>query len=555
MDYRVLNEGTIKNRYPLPLIKETLMRLSQAKWFSKLDVRGAYNLIRMKEGDEWKTAFRTRYGLYESLVMPFGLTNAPATFQHFINTALAPFLNTFATAYIDDILIYSDTLEEHKEHIQKILGELTRHGLHLKPENCEFHRQHVKYLGLIIGVEGIRIDKVKVEAIQEWPTPERLRDVRAFLGFANFYRRFIKGYSEVIRPMTLLTQKEMKFPWGIAQQEAFGQLKKAFTSAPVLARFDYDRDAIVETDASDFVSAGVLSQYDDQGILHPVAFYSKKHAPAECNYEIYDKELLAVVRAFEEWRAELQSVRNPVQVFTDHKNLEYFTTTKLLNRRQTRWSQFLSQFDFKIVYRPGKAGGKPDALTRRSGDLPREGDERLAHNEQVLLKPGNILPLEIGSGKDALVIDLRPIEEWKEKPQRNLRLLADTLPRDGRTPLQKLFDEAHETDPFLTEILTCLQEGTQHQRKITLGDCGEGNGRLTYRTRLYVPEYEPLRLHLMREHYDPPAAGHPGRAKTLELLRRKYHWPRMRDDIMRYIRNCHTCQRSRTSRHAPYGVL
>ena len=299
MDYRVLNEGTIKTRYPLHLIKETLMHLSQAKWFSKLDVQGAYNLIRMKEGDESKTAFRTQFELYKLLVMPFGLTNAPATFQNFINTALAPFLDTFTTAYLDDILIYSNTLEEHKEHIGKILGELTKHGLHLKIEKCEFHRRHVKYLELIIGVEGIQMDKVKVEAIQEWPTPKRVRDVRAFPGFANFYRHFIKGYSEVIRPLTPLTRKEMKFQWETDQQEAFAELKKAFTSAPVFARFDYDRDAIVGTDASDFVSAGVLSQYDDQGILHPVAFFSKKHAPAECTYEIYDKELLAVVRAFE----------------------------------------------------------------------------------------------------------------------------------------------------------------------------------------------------------------------------------------------------------------
>ena len=233
----------------------------------------------------------------------------------------------------------------------------------------------------------------------------------------------------------------------------------------MLARFDFERDAVVETDTSDYVSAGVLSQYDDQGILHPVTFFSKKHAPAECNYEIYDKELLEVVRAFEEWRAESQSVINPVQVLTDHQNLEYFTTTKLLNCRQTCWSQFLSQFSFKIVYRPGNARGKSDALTRRSGDLSKEGNERLAHNEQVLLKPGNILRLEIGRGEDELVIDLRPTKEWKKKPQWNLRWLAHTPPRDGRAPLQKLFDEAYHTDLVPTEILNRLRRGNQHHMK------------------------------------------------------------------------------------------
>ena len=209
---------------------------------------------------------------------------------------------------------------------------------------------------------------------------------------------------------------------------------------------------------------------------------------------------------------------NPVKVLTDHKNLEYFTTTKLLNRRQTRWSHFLSQFNFQIVFRPGKAGGKPDALTRRSGDLPKEGDKRLAHDEQVLLKPGNILQLEIGSGEDALVVELRPTEEEKKKPQRNLRLLVDTPPRDGRTPLQKRFDKAYHTDPFPTEILNCLRGGTQHHKQITLGDCGEDHAHLTYRNNLSVPDHEPLRLHLMQEHLDPPAMGHPGRAKALEPL-------------------------------------
>jgi hypothetical protein len=265
VDYRGLNEGTIKDRYPLPLIQETLMRLSRAKYFTKLDVRGAYNLVRMREGDEWKTAFRTRYGLFESLVMPFGLTNAPATFQHFINDVLAPFLDIFATAYLDDILIYSDNLEEHRDHVKQILTVLEKNGLHLKPEKCEFHQQEVKYLGLIIGTNGIKMDPVKVETVVNWPQPEKLYDVRSFIGFANFYRRFIKGYSELVRPMTELTKKERKFEWGEEQQKAFTALKEAFVSAPVLARFDFNKDVIVETDASDYVSAGVLSQHVTPG--------------------------------------------------------------------------------------------------------------------------------------------------------------------------------------------------------------------------------------------------------------------------------------------------
>ena len=177
-------------------------------------------------------------------------------------------------------------------------------------------------------------------------------------------------------------------------QTAIDTLKTAFTTAPVLRHFDHDSEIIVKTDALDYVSAGILSQYDDEGILHPVAFFSRKHSPAECNYEIYDKELMAIVRCFEEWRPELEGVLHPIQVLSDYGNLEYFMSTKLLNRRQTRWAEFLSRFNFKIVYCPGKAGGKPDALTRRSEDLPEGGDERLQHMEQTVLKPKN-LPQEL----------------------------------------------------------------------------------------------------------------------------------------------------------------
>ena len=191
MYYRAVNEGTIKNRYPLALVKETLMRLAQARIFTMLDVRGAYNLIQMKKGDEWKTAFRMRYGLFESLVMPLGLTNAPATLQNFINDALSSYQDNFVTAYLDNILIYSNNLPEHQDHVKQILAALTKQGLNLKPDKCEFHTQEVKDLGLIVGAEEIKMDRVEVESITEWRTPQRLRDLRTFLEFANFYRRFI----------------------------------------------------------------------------------------------------------------------------------------------------------------------------------------------------------------------------------------------------------------------------------------------------------------------------------------------------------------------------
>ena len=334
--YHGLNEGTIKDRYPLPLIRETLAQLSRARFYTTLDIRSAYNLIRMKQGEEWKTAFRTCYGLFESLVMPFGLTNAPATFQKFINDFLRPYLDIFCTAYIDDILIYSNTLAEHRGHVRRVLEALKAAGLHLKPKKCEFHQESVRYLGVIISRHGVQMDPSKVETILNWEAPRTPTEVREFLGFANFYRRFIKDYSKVVAPMVALTKRNHTFEWDAKCSTAFQFLKTVFTSVPVLRHFNPDSEILVETDASDYVSAGILSQRVDEGVLHPVAFFSKKHTPAECNYEIYDKELMAIVRCFEEWRSELASTPHPILVLSDHRNLEYFMSTKLLNRRQAR---------------------------------------------------------------------------------------------------------------------------------------------------------------------------------------------------------------------------
>src|SRR5690606_26027912 len=400
----------------------------------------------------------------------------------------------------------------------------------------EFHRTEVGYLGLIISRDGVKMDPKKVQAITAWEAPTNIHDVRAFLGFANFYRRFIDGYSRVVAPLVNLTRKAVKFEWDSTCEAAFTALKQQFTTAPILRHFDPDREVLVETDASDYVSAEILSQRDDCGTLHPVAFYSKKHSPAECNYEIYDKELLAIVRCFEEWRAELESTPFPIQVLTDHKNLEYFMTTKLLNRRQARWSEFLSRFDFKITYRPGKAGGKPDALTRRSGDLPREGDERLALQHQVVLKPKNLDPAILtlaatGTGMDGI-----------DNP-------------GPRASLEELFDEGYAKDPLPQAVIKQLQEGQSRSKQLSLAECEVCNGRLIYRERVYVPDYPPLKLRLIQDFHATPAAGHPGRSKTLELLSRQYHWPLMRKEVDRFVRNCHTCQRSRTSRHAPFGIL
>lgn len=300
VDYRALNNVTVKDRYPLPLIKESLNNLAGVKYFSKIDIVSALNNIRMRKGEEYLTAFRTRFGLYESLVMPFGMTGAPATFQRYTNDALREHLDIFCTANLDDILIYSRTRSEHEAHLRMVLEALRGAGLYAKISKCEFFMTETKFLGLIIGRDGIRMDPEKVRTVRDWKTPTCLTDIQAFLGFGNFYRRFIRDYLKITAPLNRLTVKGVAFDWTADCRKAFESLKSAFSTAPILAPFDWEKDVILETDASDYVSAGVLSQVGDDRILRPVAFYSKKHTATGCNYEIYEKELMAIIRCFEE---------------------------------------------------------------------------------------------------------------------------------------------------------------------------------------------------------------------------------------------------------------
>ncbi|EIE91434.1 hypothetical protein G6F46_012399 [Rhizopus delemar] len=366
-------------------------RLSTAKVYTKLDIRNAYHRIRIAEGDEWKTAFRTQYGLFEYTVMPFGLTNAPASFQGLINDTLREFLDLFVVVYLDDILIYSENLTDHYNHVNLVLEKLRGAGLYAKAEKCEFDVTEVEFLGFKISPKGIFMDQSKVSAITNWSTPRSVHDIQVFLGFSNFFRRFIQDYSKLTVPMTALTKKNVPFVWSTEADQSFQQLKTAFTSAPILHHFDPSSKIIIETDASDFAIAGVLSQYGSDSLLHPVAFYSRKLNTTEVNYDIYDKELLAIIECFKTWRHYLQGASHQITVYTDHKNLEYFATTKSLNRRQARWSIFMSSFDFFITYRPGTKNPKADALSRRS-DMAFQGEvnlkqpnQRLFHPEQVVL--------------------------------------------------------------------------------------------------------------------------------------------------------------------------
>ena len=375
VDYRGLNERTIKNRYPLPLVDEMLDRLSGAKVFSKIDVRDAYHRIPIREGDQWKTAFRTRYGHFEYLVMPFGLANAPATFQAYIHRALAGLVDIVCIVYLDDILVFSNNENEHWGHVQEVLKRLRDAKLYCKLSKCLFNQKQIHFLGYVVSAEGISMEPERVATIVEWPVPKSYHDIQVFLGFANFYRRFIHKYSSITAPITELLKgmekgrKKGPFIWTPAADAAFEDLKEAFVKGPMIRHWDPEKPCRLETDASGFGGAAVLSQYfvDEKGVgrWHPIAFYSFKFDGPQSRYSTPDQEMLVVVKAFEHRRHYLEGGVTTL-VLTDHGNLQSFmkSSHKLTNRRQVAWLEKLAAYDFEIKYRTGNTN-PADGPSRR----------------------------------------------------------------------------------------------------------------------------------------------------------------------------------------------
>ncbi len=283
-----------------------------------------------------------------------------------MHEVLREFLHQFVLVYIDNILIYSRRLAEHRQHVAEVLQRLRENNLFLKAEKCSFHQSSVKFLGYHIDQYGIKMDEGKVTAIRNWPIPTSIKELQRFLGFANFYRRFIQNYSSIASPLTdLLKLKPKSLSWTPSATEAFNTLKETFISAPILVHPDPDKAFVEEVDASTTGVGAVLSQ--QQGTparLHPCAFFSRKLSPAERNYDIGNRELLAIKLALEEWRHWLEGAQQPFVVLTDHKNLEYLREATRLNPHQARWALFFTRFNFSISYRPGSRNLKADALSR-----------------------------------------------------------------------------------------------------------------------------------------------------------------------------------------------
>ena len=530
IDYRALNKKTVQNRYPLPRIEEMLDRLGKAKYFTKLDLTSGFNQIRVAEEDIYKTAFSTRYGHFEFLVMPFGLTNAPATFQTLMNDIFRPFLDKFLMVYLDDILIYSKTLEEHEQHIRQALQVLRENKLYAKPSKCEFFKTKMGFLGHVLTGEGVQADPRKVEAIKNWPAPKNVKHVRSFLGLANYYRRYVHGFANMAAALTELTKKNVAFVWSSKQVRAFDALKAALTSSPVLKNPEFGKPFTVTTDASEFAVGAVLSQHTPDG-ERPVAFLSQTLNETQRRWPTHDRELHAIVVALRRWRHYVDGT--DITVLTDHNSLKYFMEQRELSKRQIRWLETLQEYGnaLSIKYLPGKANVVADALSRREDfELPTPSSEYLS---PVLRVQGiRVSPVHLNA-----VVHFEPNQGWLAELKDALaadplyrRIVAPSPGRRRSSLPSPSLDFEYSVDDGLIYAL------------------------LKGRKKLFVP-FKHLQAKVMAANHDHVTAGHLGMDKTTELVSRHYYWRGIAQTVQRYVKSCLLCQRMKASNQKPAGLL
>lgn len=515
IDYRQLNLNTLKDGHPLPLISDVLSKFKGSTVFSSVDLHGAYNLVRVKPGDEYKASFRCKYGQFEPKVVQFGLTNAPAAFMRFVLAIFRDLLDVYIEIYLDDIIIYSKSLTDHEAHLREVFTRLSNNNLIISLEKCTFFTDELIYLGYKVTTNGIAMEEAKVRAIKEFGVPRNVKEVRGFVGLANYYRKFIKDFSEKVFPLTQLTRKSVEFKWTEVEQEAFEKLKNLMNTSVILKYPDVNSQFYIFCDASDHALGSVLQQRADGEDFRPVEFYSRKFAPAEFNYSVYDKELLAIVESFRVWRHFLLYSPQKVIVKSDHNNLRYFSSSRLWKPRHARWAEELAQFDFTIEHISGMSNVVADALSRSPDkvSLEKEGAEI------VLLKDSYFSLAALENEKDT--------HDWPED-------IAMYLV-NGEWSCQ-----SHKKSVYQRFISQFKIMGNRLYR---LNDSGWAS--------LYLPFGE--RSKVLERFHD--KLGHLAADSIQDLIARRYYWPHLIDDLKAYCKSCRVCQLARSRGGAPRPAL
>ena len=575
IDYRALNKITVKDRYPMPRADELLDQLLHARVFTKLDLRSGYHQVRVAEEDIPKTAFRTKFGHFEFTVMPFGLCNAPATFQRMMNDALRPFIDDFVIVYIDDILIFSRNEAEHEEHLRAVLQRLREHKLQAKRSKCEFGMDELDYLGHTINWQGVKMNDAKIRAIEEWPAPKNVKELRSFLGLAGYHRKFVEHFSQRTMPMSELLKGGAEWRWGEEQQAAFEDLKMTMTSAPVLAIPDPSLPYEVFTDASQFGVGAVLLQDQGRG-WQPCAYLSHKLTPAERKYAVHEQELLGIIHALKVWRPYLEGAA--FKVNSDHASLTMLATQPNISRRQARWVEFLQSYDCKVQYVPGEKN-QADALSRRPDMAPEEPGTGSASPAQChgvqgtscaprtkLRASGDPSEMSLASASHYGAPETscargakqgcRPGEGFAQPASHSgapgtscargakLRLSGEVTAK--ASPVAVLGDD----DSWLELV---RQEGGGDPYPATNRHLREEDGLFFMGQRLYVPPR--LRRHVVEEHHYSAYGGHFGVDKTSCAIGRRFFWPHIGKKTKSVVERCPQCQRNKPRHHAMYGPL
>ena len=570
VDYRRLNAKTVKDAYPLPRIQESFDALQGASWFSTLDLASGFNQVAVEEEDKAKTAFITPFGLFEYNRMPFGLCNAPASFARLMQACLNEQIFQILLVYLDDILIYSQTFEEHLNRLEMVLARLQKHGLKLKLEKCNFLKRKVTYLGHEVSGDGISPEPQKVAAVKEWPVPTTVKELRTFLGFASYHRRFIDSFAKIAGPLhqlvneslhELKTIKKLSKPftakWNIECQQAFDTLRKKLTTAPVLGYADYTKPFIVETDASHDGLGAVLSQEQD-GKRRVIAYASRRLRPPEKNMQNYSSrklELLALKWAVtEKFRSYL--LGSEFMIYTDNNPLSHLQTAKL-GAVEQRWAAELALFNFTIKYRPGRTNGNADALSRAthsprgSESTPIDDIAEMQMNEASVTQPAQV-PLELREVIISSTKEDPPTRDTQKTTHTTLptHSLSDVREMQMADPIIRRFHfywsrnqkptpqerrrETKDTLTLLNQWDKISEENGVMYRTIQDPSCGQ-------RRQLVLPQ--TLKEKILTSLHDD--MGHQGLERTLHLIRDRCYWPRMNNDVETWIKKCERCTLSK----------
>ncbi|KAJ9516266.1 hypothetical protein QJQ45_001108 [Haematococcus lacustris] len=521
IDYRALNKVTVKNKYPLPRIDQLLDRLHGATVFSSLDLQSGYHQIRIQPEDVPKSAFRTPYGHYQFKVLSFGLTNAPATFQAVMNDIFRDYLNDFV-----------QNKAEHLKHLEIVFRILKEHELYAKLKKCEFEKFELKFLGHLVGVNGIRPDPAKIQSIKDWPPLNDVAAIRSFVGLATYFRMFIQGFAKLVEPLTNLTKKDVTWCWDDKCEEAFQGVKHALSNAPVLSLPDFNKEFQVLCDASVTGIGAVLMQ--DK---HPIAYESRRLLPAEVNYTTGEQELLAVVHALKTWRCFLEGVK--FRVITDHNPLVYLQTQPNLSRRQTRWSEFLQRFkQLSWEYKPGKINVAdplsrypPVRVTALLMAVTRSGTGNAKPTQQPI--PAEVVkkPKPKRPAKKKVTFEVTHTE------------LRNPQSPDDTYKVLLTIQEGYKQDPWF--------EDDHNTQNLRLSDSG-----IWYRDKqVVVPDVPGLRKGILYELHNATTSGHGGLEKTFQAVASHFWWPGMHAFVTAYVRGCQVCQRNKSSTKKPAGLL